>query len=133
MLIVLDTNVIVSGLINPHGAPARLIDLLLSTAVQLAYDDRILAEYEEVLSRPVFGFSTRDIDALLDHIRLFGLAALVADSPLRDCPDPSDLPFAEVALASHADALVTGNAAHFDFLRRWGVRVVAPAEFIASL
>ncbi len=127
MLVVLDTNVIVSGLINPHGPPARLLDLVLSTLVQVAYDDRILAEYREVLSRPVFGFSTRDIDALLDHIRLSGRAVLVPSGSLQDCPDPGDLPFAEVALASRADALVTGNAAHFEFLRRWGVRVFLPA------
>ncbi len=133
MLIVLDTNVIVSGLIKPHGPPARLIDLVLSTAVQLAYEDRILAEYREVLSRAEFGFPLQDIDALLDHIRLSGLATLVGHNPLQDCPDPDDLPFAQVALASHAVALVTGNADHFEFLKGWGVRVLPPVDFLASL
>lgn len=133
MLIVLDTNVIVSGLINPRGAPARVIDLVLSTAVQLAYDDRVLAEYKEVLSRPPFGFSPRDINALLDHIRMAGSATLVGIPALKDCPDPADLPFAEVALTARVDALVTGNAAHFEFLRASGIRVVTPAVFLVSL
>ncbi len=132
MLIVLDTNVLVSGLIKPHGAPARLIDLVLSTAVQVAFDDRILAEYREVLLRAKFGFKESDIEALLDHIRLSGRATIAGVYPLSDLPDPDDLPFAEVAIAAGVDALVTGNASHFSFLKGQGIRVMSPADFIAS-
>ena len=133
MLIVLDTNVIVSGLINPHGAPARLIDLVLSTAVQVAFDDRILAEYREVLSRPLFGFSESDIDAVLDHIRLTGAPTLAGIYHLANCPDPDDLPFAEIVIAANADVLVTGNASHFSFLAERGIRVMSPAAFLPGL
>jgi len=133
LLIVLDTNVIVSGLINPYGAPARLIDLVLSAALQVAFDDRILAEYTDVLSRPPFGFSLADINALLDHIRMTGSPIVVGITPLQDCPHPGDLPFGEVAIAAKVDALVTGNAGHFGFLATRGVRVVSPAKFIADL
>jgi len=133
VLIVLDTNVIVSGLINPRGAPARLIDLVLSTAVQVAFDDRILAEYKEVLSRPLFGFSESDIDAVLNHIRMTGTPTLAGISHLPDCPDPDDLPFAEIAIAANVDVLVTGNTSHFGFLAERGIRVVSPAAFLAGL
>ena len=133
MVIVLDTNVVVSGLIKPHGPPARLIDLVLSTAVRVAFDDRILAEYKEVLLRPRFGLSESDIDAVLDHIRLTGTPTLAGIHQLPDCPDPDDLPFAEVAIAARVDALVTGNSSHFVFLAEQGIRVMSPAAFLADL
>lgn len=52
MRIVLDTNVLVSGLLNPHGSPGRLLDHFLAGDITLLVDDRILAEYGEVLRRP---------------------------------------------------------------------------------
>ena len=48
----LDTNVVVSGLLCAHGHPARLLDPLLDGRLRLAFDDRIEAEYREVLARP---------------------------------------------------------------------------------
>ena len=58
MLVVIDTNVLVSGLINPDGPPARVVDLLLANVIQAAFDDRVLAEYDEVLTRKPFSLST---------------------------------------------------------------------------
>jgi uncharacterized protein len=133
LLIVLDTNVIVSGLINPRGAPARVIDLVLSSAVQVAFDDRILAEYAEVLTRPPFAFPAKDVNALLDHIQLNGIHPLVGRSPITNYPDPDDAPFAEVALEARVDALVTGNAGHFAFLAAQAVPVLSPSEFLTRL
>ena len=51
---VLDTNVLVSGLLNPSGHPGRLIDAVLSGHLLLAIDDRIFAEYSKVLKRLKF-------------------------------------------------------------------------------
>ena len=131
MLIVLDTNVLVSGLLSPFGPPARVLDQVLSNTVQVAYDDRILDEYAEVLSRPVFQFDPGDVRALIEHIRLNGL--LVSPAPLEsyDWPDQGDIPFAEVAVSSSSDALVTGNVRHFKPLRE--VPVISPREFIVIL
>jgi putative PIN family toxin of toxin-antitoxin system len=54
--IVLDTDVIVSGLIQPLGNPAKVLTLALAGAVQICHEKRILAEYAEVLARPRFKF-----------------------------------------------------------------------------
>ncbi|MCJ7676554.1 MAG: putative toxin-antitoxin system toxin component, PIN family, partial [Anaerolineales bacterium] len=72
MLVVIDTNVLVSGLINPDGPPARVVDLLLANVIQAAFDDRVLAEYDEVLTRKPFSFNRKHVQSLLDHIRLNG-------------------------------------------------------------
>jgi putative PIN family toxin of toxin-antitoxin system len=133
LLIVVDTNVIVSGLINPHGAPGRVVDLILSNAVQLAFDDRVMAEYEEVLTREPFSFPRRQVAALLDHIRLTGTPVSPSPLPAGRYPDATDLPFAEVALAAHVSIVVSGNRAHFKFLSSHAIRVLSPPDFLDEL
>ena len=51
MNVVLDTNVLVSGLISPFGPPADIVRLLAAGAIRVCYDACIFGEYREVLSR----------------------------------------------------------------------------------
>ncbi len=51
---VLDANVLVSGLMGIFTYPARVVDMLYMGRFSCIFDDRIMAEYEEVLSRPRF-------------------------------------------------------------------------------
>ena len=110
MIIVLDTNVLVSALLTPHGPPGRVLDLVLTGELTVAFDDRILDEYHAVLRRPKFGFADHDILEIVDYLAHVGLA--VVATPLTVLlPDGDDLPFLEVASAASA-ILVTGNARH---------------------
>jgi putative PIN family toxin of toxin-antitoxin system len=128
--LVLDTNVLVSGLLNPLGAPARVLDLTLAGTAILLYDDRIRAEYAEVLRRPRFGFAAADIAMLLRTLESWVEPVVAPPLPVM-LPDADDLPFLEVAVAGRADALVTGNVRHFTGAH--GVRVATPAELVATL
>jgi predicted nucleic acid-binding protein len=98
--------------------------------VQVAFDDRIIDEYTSVLKRPKFQFNEQDIEALIDHVSSYGLQVSAVPLGIRNIPDPSDLPFAEVAVSANVDALVTGDIGHFDFLDRYKIAVVTPAELI---
>ena len=51
MKAVIDTNVLVSGLIRSDGPRGRIVDLMLAGLLSLVADDRILAEYRNVLRR----------------------------------------------------------------------------------
>ena len=51
-ILVLDTNVLISGLLSECGAPGLLLDLIFDGELELAADERILAEYHEVAARP---------------------------------------------------------------------------------
>ena len=133
MVIVLDTNVLVSGLLNPFGPPGRVLDQVLMNTVRVAFDDRILDEYSEVLARPKFGFSRPNTQALTDHLRLNGKQIVSAPIRASNLPDAGDIPFAEVAISASVDALVTGNLGHFDLLDKEGVPVLSPSEFLESL
>ena len=133
MRAVVDTNVLVSGLINPRGAPGRIVDHLLAGAFTSLYDNRVLSEYRAVLVRPVFGFRVADVDTLIDAIERDG-EAVETTVWAGVLPDPKDLPFIEVAVAGRADALVTGNARHFRPTRgRHGISVMTPAAFLARI
>ena len=132
MRIVIDTNVLVSGVMNPQGPPGRIVDEVLAGAFTVLYDDRIMSEYREVLARPAFGFSLTDIDALLDFIEMTGEPVTGLRLPIV-LPDPRDLPFLEVAAAGRADAVITGNTRHFKPRRgQHGVKICTPAEFVRS-
>jgi len=130
MRVVIDTNVMVSGVLNPHGPPGRIVNALLAETITVLYDDRILSEYREVLLRPIFGFPCSDVDVLLDFVESAG--EQVSAEPLSlVLPDPNDLPFLEVATTGAADALVTGNIKHFKPRRgQHGVLVTTPADFL---
>lgn len=50
--VVLDTNIVVSALLSPHGSEAAVFRLALSGVIRLCVSEPVLREYEEVLSRP---------------------------------------------------------------------------------
>lgn len=109
MKIVLDTNIVVSGLLSSQGNPAQVLTLALAGAVQACYDERILAEYAEVLARPRFKFDPKRVREVLNKIETDGLAIDASEESNLNLPDADDEPFLAVALAASADFLVTGN------------------------
>lgn len=130
MTIVLDTNVLVSGLMSATGTPGRIVDLLRAGVLHLAVDDRILAEYRDVLGRPelrpwfragapelILGFIAHDNQQVHSSV------------VIRSLPDPDDVAFLEVALTA-AVPLVTGNARHFPPRLRAGAEVLSPRQFL---
>ena len=133
MHIVLDTNVLVSGLLNPDGAPGRILDWILAGQLHILYDDRTLAEYSDVLACPKFGFSSDLARAVVGYLRLSGKSVTARPLPEGLLPDPGDYPFAEVAHSGKADALVTGNREHFAGLEAGGVRVPSPSALLDIL
>lgn len=130
MKIVLDTNIVVSGLLQSQGNPAQVLTLALAGAVQVCHDERILAEYAEVLSRPRFKFDPKRVSEVLGKLDVDGLAVDASGESKLDLPDVDDEPFLAVALAASVDFLVTGNLSDFPPDRRRGCAVVTPAAFI---
>jgi putative PIN family toxin of toxin-antitoxin system len=63
MKIVLDTNVLVAGLLSPFGPCGEIVRMVSSSKVTLCIDALILSEYSEVLHRPKFGFDKEKVGA----------------------------------------------------------------------
>ena len=126
---VFDTNVLVSGFLNPHGPPGRIVEWLLSGVMQAGLDDRIIAEYEEVLYRPKFALPRHEVRIMLR--RLDGLAVHALIEPqhtVPGLPDPDDAPFAECAKALGC-SLVTGNRRHFPRAMVGKLHILSPRQF----
>jgi uncharacterized protein len=130
LTVVLDTNVLVSSLLSQKSWPAKILDLILDDYIQVAYDDRILGEYEEVLARPELHLPSPRVLAVIDHIELTG--KFVTPNPLstEGYTDPDDIMFAEVFIISNADALITGNLKHYKPLLKENALVLSPAQFM---
>ena len=129
--VVIDTNILVASLIRPAGSCGRLLDLVVDGAVEACVDDRILAEYGEVLPRRRLHLLPEKIETVLDFFRQSGLP--VISHPLDVVlPDPDDLPFLEVAVAAEA-ILVTGNLRHFPKKACRAMRIIGPAECLEVL
>ena len=129
MLVVLDTNVLVSALMSKNGAPADILRLVLADRLTPCIDARIMCEYTEVLQRPKFGFSKGEINSLLDWFKYYGESVNAEPCDI-SFTDESDKKFYEVAVHCGA-VLITGNLKHYpkrkfiigvsDFLKKIGV------------
>ena len=130
---VFDTNVVVSGILSTSGAPGRILNAILDGFCQPVVTDAILAEYEEVLSRPKFRFPPAKIRLLLAAIRARAAFAPFAPySGEHALPDPDDAIFVEAALGLHVP-IVTGNHKHFSARAIGDIPVLSPAAFLAQL
>ena len=126
--VVLDTNIVVSALLQPLGPPAQVFVLAIGGAIQLCISGEIYAEYEEVLSRPRFQRPEEVVAGTLQAIRDKSLWVRPTEA-IRVCSDPDDDIFLECAQAARADYLVTGNLKHFP--ASWeGTRIVSPRDLL---
>ncbi len=128
---VIDTNVVVSGLLNPHGPSARVLNGVLDGRVKLVYDARILAEYRDVLHRPRLKLKPERISAFLAGLR--GQQLVTSSPHVVAGPDADDIVFVEVALATTDRTIVTGNLADYPPEILHGARVLTPAQAAAEL
>ena len=126
--VVLDTNIIVSTLLQPLGPPAQVFLLALGNTVQMCVSGSTFAEYEDVIRRPRFRRTEETVASMLETIRT--KAHWVRPSvTIRACSDPDDDIFLECAQASRAAYLITGNVK--DFPARWlGTEVITARGFL---
>ncbi|MEK7744404.1 MAG: putative toxin-antitoxin system toxin component, PIN family [Elusimicrobiota bacterium] len=127
--IVLDTNVLVSALLNPHGAPAEISEGLLEGRWALLAAPDIFSEYEGVLSRAKFGLPTGVVKETFRRLRRAAILIRPWES-IQACVDPADDKFLACALCGKAKHLVTGNIRHFPKGSFMGIRILAPADFL---
>lgn len=133
--VVLDTNVLVSGLQSRRGAAFRLLSLAGTGAFEHCLSVGLLFEYESALKRPgmVAKLSSRQLDAILDYLCSSAHRQEVYYLWRPALRDPSDDLVLEVAVAGECQAIVTYNVRDFVGSERFGIRVQTPAEFLTEL
>ncbi|PYX76496.1 MAG: putative toxin-antitoxin system toxin component, PIN family [Acidobacteria bacterium] len=99
---VIDTNVLVSGMIAASGNEALLLLAIDHELVSPCFSAEILQEYEQVLRRPKFGFEALEVESLLNLIRRQG--EFIHSAPIPPLsPDPGDDKFIACALAAKSE------------------------------
>jgi len=128
--VVVDTNVFVSRLLRLTSVPGRAAGKAMHDAVLLVSEPTV-AELADVLAQGKFD---RYVTAQ-QRTQFIRLIATVAEfvpivHPVRECRDPKDDKFLEVALNGRADVIITGDR---DLLRMhpWrGVAILSPAAYL---
>jgi putative PIN family toxin of toxin-antitoxin system len=128
---VVDTNVLVSALLNPAGAPARVLDLILAGVLEPVLSQAVYDEYRDVLARPELALPKARVHALLEFMEDFVLPLPVR--LLGVCADPDDDAFLSAALEGAAAWLITGNIRHYPRSPYHGVMIASPPEFLRRL
>jgi putative PIN family toxin of toxin-antitoxin system len=138
MRLILDTNILISALLSPQGAPGKLLDAWERKKFTLVACEALVREFREVAGRPFFRTRLRDSTAEL-------LAAGLRDFSLffRGLPsghaaphfarDPKDSYLLARAEASHAQFLVTGDKQLLALRHHKATRIVTPAAMIEKL
>lgn len=128
--VVLDTSVLISGLLSPRGASAAWVNAFFSDRIKLAYTPAILAEYVEVMERSEFVdvITPADRMGVILKVRYCGVLVQPAEVPADNWPDADDLPFVAAALATDARVIITLNPGDFEPATRHGLRVLSPAQ-----
>lgn len=107
--VVLDVNVVVSGILSASGPPARLLRMWREGRFELVVSPRLLGELADVLARPKLRglIDEEEAERLIDLIRVAGMLVPDPVDPERRARDPGD--DYVIALSSAADLLVSGD------------------------
>ena len=133
--IVIDTNIFVSGLLNPHsGKPANLIKLLplRHKRYQLLVSGKICEEYKNVLNR-FERISLNKRKKLLAKIRTHSGWINPEKKFVIIEDDPEDNKFIECAVAGKADFIITGDKHLLNVKEFQGIKIITVDKFLKIL
>ncbi len=130
--IVLDTNVLVSALRSSKGASHRLLRMIDSGKFQLNISVPLVLEYEATVKRRT-SLSSRDIDAIICYICSVSIHKKVHYLWRPILSDPQDDMVLELAVAGGCNAIITFNKSDFVEAHGFGIRILAPTEFLKEI
>ena len=133
--VIVDTNVVVAGLLTAHEASpvARILDGMLAAAFPFVVSEALLAEYRTVLVRPnlrkLHGLTVAQVEAILTDLAQHAIVLVPVGAP--PAPDPDDQLLWEL-LAARADlVLITGDKLLLGDAGMRG-RVISPSAFVSA-
>jgi putative PIN family toxin of toxin-antitoxin system len=125
--VVIDTNVLISSVIEPRGKPAEIMNLCFFEKIRLYYTEEIFNEYKKVLSYERLNIDFQTQTGILDAIGEIGVLVnpVISDIPM---PDETDRIFYDAAREGKA-ILITGNKKHFPKESF----ILTPADFLRAI
>lgn len=133
LIVVLDASTLVSAALKADSIPERALLRVLDAANRLIISQAVEDEYSDVLLRPKFDrFVSRD-----RRRRILGVVATSAHRvepsvTIRECLDPKDDKYLELAIAGTAAIIVSSDRRHLLSMHPWrGISILSPADFLA--
>ncbi len=129
MKVVLDTNVLVSGIFF-GGLPHRILEAWRDGKIQLLLSPAILEEYRRVMTELALQFPEIEVEGLIEFMTVHSEIVLPSPLPSVIQMDPSDDKFLECAVAGGATCIVTGDGHLLELLKFREVSLLKPREFV---
>ncbi len=133
--IVIDTNIIFSGLCSKKGSSYKLLGILPNNKFTVLLSVLLLLEYESVLSKNIkkLNLSKEDIDDFLDYF-----CAISEHTPIYYLwrpilKDPYDDHILELAVSASAKYIVTFNLTDFTEANKFGILPITPDILLSKL
>jgi len=132
--VVLDANIFVSALINPHGKPAQILNYVFENKIRLFTSSSIIEELERVLSYSRLmkrhGLEKEELKEFISD--LLSIMSLVEERKTIEVimDDPSDNKYLSCALNAKVDFIVSGNVHLLNLKEYEGIRIATPAQLL---
>lgn len=139
MRVVVDTNVLISGLLAPGGPTRRIVDAGIGGTFEMVATPDLAMELIGVTARPKFSELEIDQERLTAIVSFVEEYATAIDAVVAPSRDPADRIVVEAAIIGRVRALVTGDRDLLDdpdvvhWLAVRGIEVITPAEFVRRL
>lgn len=135
MRVVIDTNVLISGLLSSNGAPSRILDAWQAGRFELVASDALVDEFKRVCAYPKLApyLTSADVGNLINRLR--AAECWLSDLPRVQLSEDADDDFLlAMAQASGADYLVTGDHAGLIAIGHIGrTQIVTAAVFVSVI
>jgi putative PIN family toxin of toxin-antitoxin system len=133
--IILDTNVLYSGLYSSKGASFKVLRAIGDGKLRSVLSTALLFEYEDVLKRnqEILNLSNQEIEKILDNLCLLSDHQKIYFLWRPRLSDPQDDHLLELAVASGVNLVVTHNISDFKGSDKFGVRPITPKELLEEI
>jgi putative PIN family toxin of toxin-antitoxin system len=128
--VVVDTNVLISAALRPHGAPRAVVEAIHAAGGSLLFSDETIEELRTCIQRPKFDRFVSREDRALYVAQLEAVSEWVSIVGAKlGCRDPEDDKLLETALMGRASCIVTGDEDLLTMSPFQGIPLVRPADF----
>ena len=128
MRIVLDTNVLISGIFFT-GHPHKILLSWNLKRIQIVISPDIYSEYTRVAQHISRKYPGIDISGISNLIAVHSEIIQPAPLPEQDCEDPDDDKFIACALSGYVELIVSGDKHLLKLSGYKGIRIMRPQKF----
>lgn len=133
--VVIDTNVLLAGLLSSRGASYQVIRLLGQEYFEINISVPLVLEYESVVKRHLedLPINEGDVEDFIDYICSIANAHQIYYIWRPTLRDPNDEMILELAVTAGCDAIITFNKRDFRGCEQFGLRLLTPLELLREI